>query len=111
MLVEKKDTYTIITAQDDCDQQFYINIKNKIKGFSKEHLIVNFSKLNNIKLDDILQFFDIAKEKRASHTSFIIITSGVSIDEVPDEINIVPTLNEAIDILEMDAIERDLMDL
>lgn len=109
MLIEKKDNYTVITAQDDCDQQFYINVKNKIKGFPNEHIIVDFSKLDLVILDDILQFFDIAKDKRANQTSFIIVSSGIPIDEIPDELNVTPTLNEAHDILEMDAIERDLM--
>jgi len=109
MLIEKKDNHTVITAQDDCDQQFYINVKNKIKGFPKEHIIVDFSKLDSVKLDDVLQFFDIANEKRESQTSFIIVASGISIDDIPDELNVAPTLNEAHDVLEMDAIERDLM--
>lgn len=109
MLIDKKDTYTIITPEDTCDQRFFINLKNKIHDFSDAHLIVDFSILETIKLDDVLQFFDIAQEKRSNNTSFIIVTSGISIDDIPDEINVAPTLNEAQDILEMDAIERDLM--
>lgn len=110
MLVNKKETYTIITPEDNCDQRFFINLKNKIHDFSDEHLIVDFSILETIKLDDVLQFFDIAQEKRENKTSFVIVTSGISIDDIPDEINVVPTLNEAQDILEMDAIERDIME-
>ena len=33
---------------------------------------------------------------------------GIDIDAISEEINIVPTINEALDILQMDAIERDL---
>ena len=53
---------------------------------------------------------DIANEKRENGTSFVVIVNGIDIDDIQDEINIVPTLTEAIDILEMDIIERDLMD-
>ena len=111
MLIDKKDSHIIITPEDNCDQRFFINLKNKIHDFSKEHLIIDFSKLNTIALDDVLQFFDIALEKRKQNTSFIIVATGITIDDIPDEINIVPTLNEAQDVLEMDAMERDLMGL
>ena len=40
--------------------------------------------------------------------SFVVICNGIDIDDVPDEINVVPTLQEAEDVLEMEAIERDL---
>ena len=38
----------------------------------------------------------------------VAISKGIEIDEIPDELSIVPTLTEALDILEMEAIERDL---
>ena len=40
--------------------------------------------------------------------SFVVIKSGINIDDFPESVNIVPTLQEAEDILEMEAIERDL---
>ena len=53
---------------------------------------------------------DIATDKRENGTSFVLIVTGINIDDVPDEINVVPTMIEALDTLEMYAIERDLMD-
>jgi len=38
----------------------------------------------------------------------VIISKGINIDKIPEELNVVPTFTEATDILEMDAIERDL---
>ncbi|MBV1888041.1 MAG: ribonuclease Z [Urechidicola sp.] len=111
MLINKKDFHTTITVDDNCNGQFFLNLKNQINDFSNKHLIIDFSKLDSIKLDDVLQFFDIAQEKRKQNTSFIIVATGIDVDDIPDEINVVPTLNEALDILEMDAIERDLMGL
>ena len=55
-------------------------------------------------------FLNIANDKRENGTSFVLIITGINIDDVPDEINVVPTMIEAFDTLEMDAIERDLMD-
>jgi hypothetical protein len=52
---------------------------------------------------------DTANTYRENGTSFVLIVKGIKIDTIPDEINAVPTLSEAIDVLEMDAIERELM--
>jgi hypothetical protein len=51
---------------------------------------------------------DISTAHRENNTSFVIICQGIDIDDIPDEINVTPTFTEALDILEMDAIERDL---
>ena len=53
-------------------------------------------------------FLKLSEGHRQNGTSFVIIFEGIDIDEIPDEINVVPTFTEALDILEMDAIERDL---
>ena len=51
---------------------------------------------------------DLSTNHRGNGTSFVLVCNEVDIDEVPDEICIAPTFEEALDILEMDAIERDL---
>jgi len=38
----------------------------------------------------------------------VIVNNAVDIDEVPSEMTVVPTLQEAFDIVEMEEIERDL---
>ena len=45
---------------------------------------------------------------RHATVSFVLVVKGIDADDFPDELNIVPTLIEANDILEMDNIERDL---
>jgi len=60
------------------------------------------------KIEEITLFLSLSKNHRENSTSFVVISKGIDIDEIPDEINVVPTFIEAIDILEMDEIERDL---
>ena len=50
----------------------------------------------------------ISENHRDKNLSFIIIANGIDFDELPDELVVAPTLTEAEDILEMEAIERDL---
>ena len=75
---------------------------------SEEHLILDFSGKINTNLKELLLFLKLSNQHRKNGTSFVIIFEGVDIDKIPDEINVVPTFTEALDILEMDAIERDL---
>ena len=62
----------------------------------------------NTTITNLLLFLKVADEHRNNGMSFVIICNGIDIDEIPDEINVVPTIIEAEDVLEMEAIERDL---
>jgi len=37
-----------------------------------------------------------------------LVSSAVALDDIPEEISMAPTLQEARDIIEMEEIERDL---
>ena len=76
--------------------------------FDKENLIVQISNEINITKEDFLLFLSIAKQKKENSTSLVIVYKDINIDDFPEDFNIVPTLVEAEDILEMEAIEREL---
>ena len=50
----------------------------------------------------------IAEQKKENGTSFVVLNSSVNADDFDENLNIVPTLQEAQDILEMENIEREL---
>lgn len=80
-------------------------IHSKIKN---ENIIVCLSSLKTLKLEEILHFLLLSTKHRASKHSFVIVTDKFNLNEVPDELIIVPTTQEAIDIIEMEEMERDL---
>ena len=49
-----------------------------------------------------------SNKHRGRKKSFVLVTNKVPFDEIPDEICVVPTVQEARDIIEMEEIERDL---
>ena len=108
MIVTKTDSYTHIKSTQISVGQFFEEFKNRNKEFTGEHLIIDISEKININIKEILLFLKESVQHRKNGTSFVLVCSGISIDDVPDEINVVPTFTEALDILEMDAIERDL---
>ena len=75
--------------------------------FKNNNVIVNLTALRLIGIEDIIKFLQISNSHRASKQSFVIV-SKVAIKEYLNEIIVVPTLQEAYDIIEMEEIERSL---
>ena len=108
MLITKKDNYTLISSDEDSFKGFQNSLFEKINDFKTTHLILQVSEDINIENKDFLLFLNIAEEKQENGTSFVVVNSTINVDDFPENLNIVPTLQEAEDILEMEAIEREL---
>ena len=108
MLIEKKENYKLIYSDENSFSKFYSSFLKKEKEFDKENLIVQISNDINITKEDFLLFLSIAKQKKENSTSLVIVYKDINIDDFPEDFNIVPTLVEAEDIIEMEAIEREL---
>lgn len=108
MIITKNNTHTHIKPTHDSVEDFYIEFKNNYTNFNDQHLIIDFSEKFNIKIEELFLFLKLSVQHQDKGTSFVLICEVINIDDVPDELNVVPTLTEAKDILEMDAIERDL---
>lgn len=109
MKLKITDSYTLITPEEKTVAEFIDCFRKKFNTTSKEHILINFSENFNIETNEIKLFLDTANSFRENGMSFVLIVNDIDIDNVPDEINVVPTFEEAIDVLEMDAIERDLL--
>ncbi len=108
MLVYKKDNYTLLKPNKNAVNQFFTEFKNRCSEFTNTHLIIDFSEHFNIKTEKILLLLELSTQHKDNGTSFVIVSNSVEIEDLPEKINVVPTLTEALDILELDAIERDL---
>ncbi|MFK5958126.1 MAG: hypothetical protein QM495_04540 [Lutibacter sp.] len=108
MLISKTKNYTQIKLNEESVTEFFNKFKKRYSEFIGEHIIIDFSEIFNTKIEELILFLNFSVQHKENGTSFVLISEGINIDKIPDEINVVPTLTEAIDILEMDAIERDL---
>ena len=108
MITTKTDKYTLIKPTSKLVSEFLTTFNNSYSEFTGKHLIIDLSEKFNIQIEELMLFLKVSTQHRNNGTSFVVIALGIDIDDLPDEINVVPTLTEAIDILEMDAIERDL---
>ncbi|MCC1483749.1 ribonuclease Z [Winogradskyella immobilis] len=108
MIFDKDGNITIITQESASIKTLAHNIEQGYDKYKADHIIVNISSLDELTLDDIVKFLRISNTHRGDKKSFVIVSNKIDLDSVPDEICLVPTLQEAYDIIEMEDIERDL---
>lgn len=108
-MIFDKDGNTTIVLQENASLQIFIkNLNNNYPRIKKDHIILNLFSFTKLVADDILEFLQLSNTHRASGKSFVLVTEKVAYDDVPEEICVVPTIQEARDIIEMEEIERDL---
>lgn len=108
MILESDGTTTIITQESTSVIELVKKMEASYDRFKNDNVIVNLSSINKIHLENILEFLMISNKHRNFKHSFVIVSDKVDLDVIPDEIVVVPTLQEAYDIIEMDEMERDL---
>ncbi len=108
MIFNKEGATTIITQEKTTIVEFVKGLEDKYESLKNDNIIINLFSLKQISVDDINEFLRISNTHKASKRSFVIVTNKISYEETPDEITIVPTLQEAYDLVEMEEIERDL---
>ncbi len=108
MIIDKKEKYTFVSSAKESFEEFYTAFRKNYPKFAKEHLLIQLSDFLNITDAEILVFLDFRNQHKKNGTTFVVIHTNVTIDNFPEDFNIVPTLLEAEDILEMENIERAL---
>ncbi|KAA1245484.1 ribonuclease Z [Aquimarina sp. RZ0] len=108
MIFNKEGSTTIITQEKATIIEFVKGLENKYESMKNDNIVVNLFSLKDIKPQDINEFLRISNIHKAAKRSFVIVTDRISFDESPAEMTIVPTLIEALDLVEMEEIERDL---
>lgn len=109
MIFSKTGNTTIITQERATIIELVTKIEEKHKDFSNDNIIVNLFSVKEMLPNAINDFLSISKKHKVeSNKSFVIVSSKVKIDDVPEELTLVPTLQEAHDVIEMEEIERDL---
>ncbi|MEY8847781.1 ribonuclease Z [Psychroserpens sp. XS_ASV72] len=108
MIFDKDGNVTIITQEKSSIVDLVKNLTSSYNQYKNNNVIVNLTTLNKVSLQDIVEFLQISNQHRKAKHSFVIVTDKANLDETPDEIVVVPTIQEAYDIIEMEEMERDL---
>jgi|SRR5690606_7544428 len=109
MKVKNQGGTTIIKDTQGDIKALSLKIEEQYGSFSGVNLIVDVSTSKDLSNSDVSFFSKLASKHTKSKKSFVlVVTPEFDFNEVTDDVMVVPTLQEAHDIIEMEEIERDL---
>ncbi|MFI1744100.1 ribonuclease Z [Thalassobellus sediminis] len=108
MIIDKNGNTSIITQEKATVIELVKKLQTLYPKFKNDNIIVMLASLSKLNNKDIAEFLQISNIHREENHSFVIVSDNVDLDTIPDDIILVPTLQEAYDIIEMEDIERDL---
>lgn len=108
MKITRKGTTTILQDNKKNFKTFLSNIGKDYDEYKSQNLVLDISLDDSICVADVINCKEIAKKHTQTNHSFVIVSAILDYDSLPQHIIVVPTLQEAFDIIEMEEIERDL---
>jgi hypothetical protein len=111
MQISQVEQTTIFLWEDD--DPIGVDFRNLVKGHYKhmhdQNIVVDFSSVRKLQTNHILEFLELSLYNKVKvNKSFVLVVGSMNIDELPDDISTAPTLQEALDLIDMEEIERDL---
>ena len=108
MDIIKTKRYTLIKPIKNTFSNLIKELSLNEKSLKNNHLIIDISEKFNTDFVNLDVFLPLSRQHKQNGTSFVIVFNANFDDDLLDEMDIVPTLKEAEDIVEMDAISKDL---
>jgi hypothetical protein len=108
MQIQKKGNSVIIKDSNIDLEQLSLQLTGDYQNYNDKNIILDITNYKGLAPKDLTIFLPFAKNHKKNKQSFVIVISDIDFNKVSDKINIVPTLQEAHDIIEMEEIERDL---
>lgn len=107
MKVKEKDEHiVVIKKSSETTQELAEKIMEQYHSFSTKNLVIDLHE-EEVRPSTIVHFEELAHMHLNNKKSFVIVAT-IDFDEMDDAIIIVPTVQEAFDIIQMEEIERDL---
>lgn len=108
MNIEQKENISYITDTQNDLVAFVMKLTHEYKTFENQQLIVDILSFDELTAKQINSFLPLSKIHKKSKKSFVIVAKNIDLDAISDKLSVVPTKIEALDIIEMENIERDL---
>lgn len=108
MKVTRNEEFIILEDNENNLVNFAENITENYSEYRNDNVVIDLLEKNDFELKDALLFLEISNIHRAAKKSFVIVNSNISVDVIPDELIVVPSILEAGDIIKMEELEREL---
>lgn len=104
----RKKNYVMFKNESESVTAFSSYLTKHHQDFKLENVVVDILNYNKLEGKDLLAFLELSNVHRSENKSFVLISDALHIDEIPDELIVVPSLQEAEDMVQMDEVQRDL---
>jgi len=108
MKTEEKDNYIIFRDEKEDVNDFAEFLTRIQDRFKDKNIVIDIIKYGELTLEELLMFLKISITHRKGKKSLVIVNDTINIDSIPEEIYVVPTLQEAEDLIGLEELERDL---
>lgn len=108
MIIDTNENVSIITQEKATVIELVKKLEALYPKFKGQHIIVKLSGINKLVLADVIEFLRISNNHRSAKKSFVLVNDTFNLNDTPDEIIVVPSMQEAYDVIEMEDMERDL---
>ncbi|MGY5354652.1 hypothetical protein [Wenyingzhuangia sp. IMCC45467] len=106
MKITPSDKYTLFLAETDFDS-FFDEISKVLSKYKNRNIVLDFSSIK-VTASQIKSLKGFAENQAENDKSFAVILPSFDADAFDEILNVVPTLVEAVDIIDMDEMTRDL---
>jgi len=108
MIIDNDNNITIVTQEKASIVELVKKLQIVYSRYQNNNIIINLSSLSKISKSDIIEFLQVSNQHRNNKHSFVLVSNKMDDENIPEQLIIVPTIQEAFDIIEMEEIERDL---
>jgi hypothetical protein len=108
MRINIEKNTTVVEAVNPSFENFFNDFQLKYKSLEKNNMIVDLSPYKGITKENIKIFLPIDDSQKKSRKSLVFVVKKFDYNKTNHQLVVVPTLQEAHDLIEMDEIERDL---
>lgn len=108
MIFDQNGNTAIITQEKVSVIELVKKLQALYPKFKNNNIIVALTSLDVLSQAEIVEFLELSNTHKVSKHSFVIVSDKIDLDVVPDKLVVVPTIQEAYDIIEMEDMERDL---
>ncbi len=102
---------TTVFSWEDSDPtgiDFIKIIQAQFKKMHHNNIVIDLSAIKSLNLKHDLEFSDLNTYNKEQVLKSFVVVGTMSVSQLPGDIDTAPTLQEALDIIEMEEIERDL---
>ncbi|MBZ9630088.1 ribonuclease Z [Salegentibacter sp. LM13S] len=108
MKISEKENYILIEPLEAPVVDFVSLLTQRHAEFETKNVTVSLLAYHNLQKEEVMGFLEISNAHQMNNKSFVLVSNAITIDDLPEEIVLVPSLREAEDLIQMDEIQRDL---